>query len=76
MSEMIEVTCPVCGAHVAHEGRFIRGSATEFAKCTYGNVRDCIELWRAWKRAEDTVYRAATGAAQPHITALTRVARN
>jgi len=24
MSEMIEVTCPVCGAHVAHEGRFIR----------------------------------------------------
>lgn len=65
MSEMIEVICPVYGAHVAHEGRNIRGPAAEFAKCTHGNVRDCIELWRAWKRAETTlnVYRAVSDAA-------------
>ena len=24
MSETIQVTCPVCGAHASHEGRFIR----------------------------------------------------
>jgi hypothetical protein len=49
---MIKVICPVCCALVAHEGRIIRGPTAEFAKCTHGNVRDCIELWRAWMRAE------------------------
>jgi len=52
MAEMLNVICPVCSAHVAHEGRIIRGSAAEMAKCTHGNVGDCIELWRAWKRAD------------------------
>jgi hypothetical protein len=60
MSEMIEIVCPVCCAHVLHEGRIIGGPATEFAKCAHGNVRDCIDLWRAWKRADTklTVYKA------------------
>jgi hypothetical protein len=66
MSEMIEVICPVCGACVAHEGRFIRGPEVEFAKCANGNIRDCIELWCAWKRADTTfnVYRAVSDAAR------------
>ena len=29
MSEMIEIICPVCCAHVLHEGRIISGSATD-----------------------------------------------
>jgi hypothetical protein len=60
MSEMIEIICPVCCAHVLHEGRIISGPETEFAKCAHGNVRDCIDLWRAWKRAEIelTVFKA------------------
>jgi hypothetical protein len=67
MSEMIEVICPVCCApvccaHVAHDGRIIRVPAAEFAKCTRGNVRDCIELWRAWKTA--LIYQAVSEAAR------------
>jgi hypothetical protein len=52
MAEMLNVICPVCCAQVAHEGRIIRGSAAEYAKCIHGNVGDCIELWCAWKRAD------------------------
>jgi len=54
MTELIEVTCPMCGAHVVHDGRNVRGPAAEFAKCANGNLKDCIELWCAWKRVEDT----------------------
>ena len=49
---MIKIICPVCCAHVLHEGRTISGPPTELAKCAHGNVRDCIDLWRARKRAE------------------------
>jgi hypothetical protein len=60
---MIKVICPVCCALVAHEGRIVRGPTAEFAKCTHGNVRDCIELWRAWMRADTlNVYQAVSDA--------------
>ena len=63
MAEMINVICPVCCAQVAHEGRIVRGPTSEFAKCAHGNVGDCIELWRAWKRAEtEKVSQAIEGA--------------
>ena len=52
MAEMINVICPVCCAQVAHEGRIIRGPATEFAKCAHGSIGECIELWLAWKYAD------------------------
>jgi hypothetical protein len=56
MPEMIKVTCPVCSAHVAHDGRAIRGQSAEFSKCVHDNIRECIELWRIWKRAETEVH--------------------